>query len=106
MKITKERLIEIIKEELEAIQEDDYGRKLVGREFVPSKKRKELIDDLKNMENPVGKKVAERLPQLYQMGVKLEKIHAMAKKKDLEGLKGVLAQAKNYGDRVSRSLGR
>jgi hypothetical protein len=29
MKITKERLIEIIKEELEAIQENEYGSSLV-----------------------------------------------------------------------------
>ena len=100
MKITKERLIEIIKEELEAIQENEYGSSLVMGKMVPSEKRQELIDDLKAIDR---EDVINRLGSLYQMNINLGKIHAMAKAKDMEGLNKAIGVAKKYGDRVARS---
>ena len=75
MKITKERLIEIIKEELEAIQENEYGSSLVMGKMVPSEKRQELIDDLKAIDredviNRLGSMVSNGITQISMINLK------------------------------------
>ena len=90
-----------ITKELEAIQRKfEYGSSLVMGKMVPSEKRQELIDDLKAIDR---EDVINRLGSLYQMGMDLGKIHAMAKAKDMEGLNKAIGVAKKYGDRVARS---
>ncbi len=85
MKITKERLIEIIKEELSSLQEGKYEWN--------SEEMKQLKADLKALgrDDIVG-----ILLTRYQYGPdgEMEMIHNMAKAKDMEALNRVYEKAK------------
>jgi|TARA_R110002012_G_scaffold118958_1_gene267940 hypothetical protein len=85
MKITKERLIEIIKEELNSLREGSYEWN--------SKEMEQLKADLK----AIGRDdIVGVLLTRYQYGPdgEMEMIHNMAKKKDMDGLDLVYKKAK------------
>ncbi len=85
MKSTKERLIEIIKEELNSLREGSYEWN--------SKEMEQLKADLK----AIGRDdIVGVLLTRYQYGPdgEMEMIHNMAKKKDMDGLDLVYKKAK------------
>ena len=124
MKITKERLIEIIKEELQSLQitdeavyasdEEEFAAQdaaraekynkalnLYGVEYkkdgTPIYKEgyKQMLADLEKL-GPLGKNVIKILTQVYLFGgpLRMKEIHDMAKSKDIKGLKDVVEREK------------
>tara|TARA_R100000005_G_C4824488_1_gene104068 strand:- start:83 stop:484 length:402 start_codon:yes stop_codon:yes gene_type:complete len=128
MKITKERLVEIIKEELQNSQisekfemplrgsdeyremhkqlENEYGIRYEkdedGRyQRVTGPEYQQMVKDLEELGRP---DVIDRLPVLYSISIfKMKQIHELAKAGDMEGLDEMVGAAKAHGQAVVRS---